>query len=79
MAWNTDILCPSKETTYEFLEQLFDEIMRLFADCEYIHLGGDEVIPANWQACDDCKKKMEELGITEPLKLQDYFSCKFAL
>ena len=74
VAWNTDILCPSKETTYEFLEELFDEIMRLFADCEYIHLGGDEVIPANWKECDDCKKKMEELGITEPLKLQDYFS-----
>ena len=74
VAWNTDILCPSKESTYEFLEQLFDEIMRLFKDCEYIHLGGDEVIPTNWEVCEDCKKKMEELGITEPLKLQDYFS-----
>ena len=76
VAWNTDILCPGKETTYQFLEEFFDEIMRLFADCEYIHLGGDEVIPTNWAECDDCKKKMEELGITEPLKLQDYFSSR---
>lgn len=74
VAWNTDILCPSKETTYEFLEALYDEIMILFADCEYIHLGGDEVIPTTWSNCPDCKKKMEQLGITEPLKLQDYFS-----
>lgn len=74
VAWNTDILCPSKESTYKFLEELFDEIMRLFKDCEYIHLGGDEVIPDNWEKCPDCKAKMAELGITEPLKLQDYFS-----
>lgn len=74
VAWNTDILCPSKESTYVFLEELFDEIMRLFADCEYIHLGGDEVIPSNWETCPDCQKKMALLGITEPLKLQDYFS-----
>lgn len=74
VAWNTDILCPSKESTYQFLEELFDEIMRLFKDCEYIHLGGDEVIPTNWENCPDCKEKMAEFGITEPLKLQDYFS-----
>lgn len=74
VAWNNDILCPGKESTFIFLEEFFDEVMRLFADCEYIHLGGDEVIPANWAECEDCKKKMEELGITDPLKLQDYFS-----
>lgn len=74
VAWNTDILCPGKESTFDFLEEFFAEIMRLFADCEYIHLGGDEVIPTNWANCADCKKKMEELGITDPLKLQDYFS-----
>lgn len=74
VAWNTDILCPSKETTYQFLESLFDEIMRLFSDCEYIHLGGDEVIPTNWSNCPDCQRKMKQLGITDPLKLQDYFS-----
>ena len=75
-AWNTDIICPGKETTYEFLEAFFDEIMKLFKDCEYIHLGGDEVIPTNWGECDDCRKKMEELGLTDPLKLQDYFSLR---
>lgn len=73
-AWNADILCPSKETTYEFLDSFYEEVMCLFKDCEYIHLGGDEVIPSNWEICPDCQNKMHELGITDPARLQDYFS-----
>lgn len=74
---NYDIICPSKETTYEFLDGLFSEIMRLFKDSEYIHLGGDEVIPTNWESCPHCQKKMEELGIENTSELQGYFSNRF--
>ena len=71
---NYDIICPGKETTYEFLEGLFAEIMRLFTDSEYIHLGGDEVNPVNWNSCPHCMKKMQELGIDNASDLQGYFS-----
>ncbi len=74
---NYDIICPSKETTYEFLDGLFAEIMRLFEDSEYIHLGGDEVIPTNWKLCPDCLNKMKELGTDNPYDLQGYFSNRF--
>ena len=71
---NYDIICPGKETTYEFLEGLFAEIMRLFSDSEYVHLGGDEVDPSNWMTCPHCTKKMQELGIEKAGDLQGYFS-----
>lgn len=74
---NYDIICPSKESTYEFLDGLFSEIMKLFKDSTYIHLGGDEVIPTNWKVCPDCIKKMNELNTENPHDLQGYFSNRF--
>ena len=71
---NADILCPSKEETYQFIEGLYSEILRLFKDSEYVHLGGDEVIPTVWENCPHCKKKMEELNINDAKDLQGYFS-----
>lgn len=71
---NVDILCPSKERTYEFIEDLYAEILRLFNDSEYVHLGGDEVNPKTWESCPHCKKKMEELNLTNASDLQGYFS-----
>lgn len=73
-AGNYDIICPGKDSTYEFLDGLFAEIMKLFADSEYIHLGGDEVIPTNWQSCPHCRQKMQELKTENPHDLQGYFS-----
>ena len=74
---NYDILCPGKETTYQFLDEFFHEIMRLFRDSEYIHLGGDEVITTNWEICPHCQKKMKELNISDVKELQGYFSNRF--
>ena len=57
-----DILCAGKETTYEFVKDVLDEVMDMFPDgC--IHLGGDEAVKHRWNLCPKCKKKMEELGV----------------
>lgn len=36
-----EVLCPGKETTFKFIEDVLDEVMELFPS-EYIHIGGDE-------------------------------------
>ncbi len=74
---NADIICPSKESTYEFLDGFFAEIMRIFKDSEYIHLGGDEVFTNVWETCPHCQAKIKELKTNNPHDLQGYFSNRF--
>jgi hexosaminidase len=65
------IFCP-KESTFEFLETVLDEVLKLFPS-EYIHIGGDEAPKTNWKNCAHC----QELIIINDLKdehgLQSYF------
>jgi hexosaminidase len=43
-----DVLCPGKEATFEFLENVLTEVMDLFPS-EYIHIGGDECPKDRWK------------------------------
>ncbi|XP_054158130.1 beta-hexosaminidase subunit alpha-like [Oppia nitens] len=42
-------LDPSKQSTYDFIEKLFKEILDIFPD-QYIHIGGDEVDYNCWRS-----------------------------
>lgn len=45
-----DVYCAGKETTFQFLEGVLKEVISLFPS-QYIHIGGDEVIPCLcWQS-----------------------------
>tara|TARA_R110000822_G_scaffold72163_4_gene173654 strand:- start:1014 stop:3341 length:2328 start_codon:yes stop_codon:yes gene_type:complete len=68
----TDIYCPGKETTFEFLENVLLEVMELFPS-RYIHVGGDEATKTNWEKCPDCKKRIQEEGLETVEELQSYF------
>ncbi|TQO37626.1 hexosaminidase [Arenibacter algicola] len=68
----TDIYCPGKETTFEFLENVLLEVMELFPS-RYIHVGGDEATKTNWEKCTDCKKRIQEEGLETVEELQSYF------
>lgn len=57
------VLCPGKESTFEFLEDVLGEIADLFPS-EYIHIGGDECPKTEWENCPDCQARIKELGIT---------------
>ena len=65
------VYCP-KETTFEFLEDVFDEVFELFPS-ELIHIGGDECPKASWKACPDCQALIRKLGLKDEYELQSYF------
>ena len=68
----TEIYCPGKDTTFEFLENVLLEVMELFPS-QYIHVGGDEATKTNWKTCPDCKKRIQEEGLENVEELQSYF------
>ena len=68
----TDIYCPGKETTFEFLENVFLEVMDLFPS-RYIHVGGDEATKTEWKTCPHCQQRMKEEGLADVEELQSYF------
>lgn len=76
-----EVLCPGKETTFEFLEKVLGEVADLFPS-EYIHIGGDECPKVKWENCPDCQARIKELGLedddrfTAEQKLQNYVTTR---
>ena len=68
----TDIYCAGKESTFEFLQNVLDEVMEIFPS-KYIHIGGDEATKTNWEKCSNCQKRMQEEGLKNVHELQSYF------
>jgi hexosaminidase len=68
----TDIYCAGKETTFEFLQNVLDEVITIFPS-KYIHIGGDEATKTNWEKCPDCQKRMKDNGLKDTHELQSYF------
>ena len=67
----TSDFCPGNEKTFEFIENVLDEVMELFPS-EYINIGGDEAPKTNWKTCELCKARMESEGIENVDGLQSY-------
>jgi hexosaminidase len=66
-----DVFCP-KEETFQFLQEILDEVMVLFPS-EYIHIGGDECSKVRWKSCSNCQALMQREGLTDEMQLQSYF------
>ena len=66
-----DVFCPT-EATFNFLQQILDEVMQLFPG-KYIHIGGDECPKTRWESCEKCKKRMRDEGLKDGHALQSYF------
>lgn len=62
-----DVLCVGNEKTFEFLEDVFDEVMELFPS-EYIHVGGDEVPRDRWRECPKCQARIRNEGLSSDSK-----------
>ena len=63
--------CVGNEKTFEFLQNVLDEVIELFPS-EYIHIGGDEAGKASWHNCPLCQKRMREEGLENVNELQSY-------
>ena len=68
-----DLYCVGKESTFEFLENVFKEVLELFPS-KYIHIGGDEAKYDRWKVCPHCQKRMKDLGLENEKELQVYFN-----
>lgn len=67
-----DVYCAGKESTFQFLENVLDEVMELFPS-HYIHIGGDECPKDRWKTCPYCQKRIKDLGLKDEEGLQSYF------
>jgi hexosaminidase len=68
----TDIFCAGKEETFDFIENVLDEVIALFPS-EYIHIGGDEATKTEWEKCKLCQARMKKEGLKNEHELQSYF------
>ena len=63
-----DVLCVGKESTFEFVEGVLEEVVKLFPS-QYIHLGGDECPRDRWKECPHCQKRIKEEGLKDENEL----------
>lgn len=68
-----ELYCVGKESTFEFLENVFAEAAVMFPS-KYIHIGGDEARYDRWKACAHCQKRKTDLGLETEAELQVYFN-----
>ena len=67
-----DVFCAGNEKTFQFLEDVFDEIIPLFPS-EYIHIGGDECPKTAWKKCPKCQARIRKEKLKNEYELQSYF------
>ena len=73
-AWGVfeDVFCAGKDSTFQFLENVLDEVMALFPS-KYIHVGGDECPKTNWKRCPYCQQRIKNEHLKDEHELQSYF------
>lgn len=66
-----DIFTPT-EQTFDFLEDVLDEVIALFPS-KYIHIGGDEAPKAFWKKSEFAQQLIKEKNLKDEHGLQSYF------
>ena len=63
--------------TFEFLQNVLDEVLQLFPS-RYIHIGGDEAVKDEWNASAGVQAQARLLGIRDADALQTYFTQRIS-
>jgi hexosaminidase len=66
-----DVYCPT-EKTFQFLQDVLDEVMVLFPS-KYIHIGGDECPKEAWKKSAFCQELIKKENLKDEHELQSYF------
>lgn len=67
-----DVFCAGKEETFQFLEDVINEVVTLFP-YEYFHIGGDECPKDRWKECELCQERIKNENLKDEHELQSYF------
>lgn len=73
------ILCVGNPSLWNFLKPLLEEVLTIFQNPTYFHMGGDEVPFGIWSGCPTCSKEMEKKGLSEREFLVDFLKEYAAL
>jgi hexosaminidase len=68
-----NVLDPSKEEVYTFLDRFFGEMAGLFPDA-YMHIGGDEVTPRQWNGSASVQDFIYRQGLDGAHGIQAHFN-----
>jgi hexosaminidase len=66
-------LDPTREATYQFIEQFLSEMSTIFPD-QYVHIGGDEAPAPDWKTNPHILAFMAAHGLQDNDALQAYFN-----
>ncbi len=58
-----DLVCIGKPGVMDNLKAIFEEVMEMFPESKYFHVGGDEAMLDAWNNCKDCVSYMKEHNI----------------
>lgn len=70
---NGRVLCVGKAGLTDNLKTLITELIEMFPNSRYIHVGGDEADFSHCNTCADCQKYMADIGISDTKALYTKF------
>lgn len=72
----SDIICAASDAAWESTKILLRELMELFPDAPYIHIGGDEANLRHWEKCPHCAAYMAEHGLEDVHELYSEYVAR---
>jgi len=72
--------CPSNPRTYDFILPFYDEVVELFNNPGFVHIGHDEVQePGGFPRHEECKKRSaEQIFVDDALKIREHLAKRGA-
>ena len=67
-----EIFCPT-EQTFGFIEDILSEVIDLFHDSPYVHIGGDEVMTDHWKVSDFVRQLKRQKNLKDEKEVQSWF------